>query len=172
MTPRSPHEAHRTATPLELFFDLVFVVAIAQAAAELHHAVSEAHAVQGLMGYLMVFFAIWWAWMNFTWSSLLRLCGSSRCWRRAGRDRRRGSSPRAGHLGCRGCRSGHSGRRLSPQPVGPARPPRVSPDEGVWSPVAAGLVLLTPLTGFAVPLTGAILASLVAIKLAMRSVRL
>jgi len=67
MNPRSPHEAHRSATPLELFFDLVFVVAIAQAAAELHHAVSEAHAAQGLMGYLMVFFAIWWAWMNFTW---------------------------------------------------------------------------------------------------------
>ena len=41
-----------------------------------------------------------------------------------------------------------------------------------FGPVAAGLVLLTPLTGFAVPLTGAILASLVAIKLAMRSVRL
>ena len=33
MTARSPHEAHRAATPLELFFDLVFVVAIAKAAA-------------------------------------------------------------------------------------------------------------------------------------------
>ena len=55
------------ATPLELFFDLVFVVAIAQAAAGLHHAVAELHAVDGLIGYLMVFFAIWWAWMVFTW---------------------------------------------------------------------------------------------------------
>ena len=57
MVARSPHEAHRTATPLELLFDLVFVVAIAQAANGLHHAIAEAHAFQGLVGYLMVFFA-------------------------------------------------------------------------------------------------------------------
>jgi low temperature requirement protein LtrA len=67
MSARSPHEARRAATPLELFFDLVFVVAIAQAANGLHHAVTEAHPVEGLIGYLMVFFAIWWAWMGFTW---------------------------------------------------------------------------------------------------------
>jgi low temperature requirement protein LtrA len=67
MTARSPHEVHRAATPLELFFDLVFVVAIAQAASSLHHAVSGADVAHGLIGYLMVFFAIWWAWMNFTW---------------------------------------------------------------------------------------------------------
>jgi low temperature requirement protein LtrA len=67
MIARSPHEAHRSATPLELLFDLVFVVAVAQAASGLHHSVSEAHAIEGLIGYLMVFFAIWWAWMNFTW---------------------------------------------------------------------------------------------------------
>jgi low temperature requirement protein LtrA len=67
MTARSPHETHRVATPLELFFDLVFVVAIAQAAEGLHHAIAEGHALEGLIGYLMVFFAIWWAWMNFTW---------------------------------------------------------------------------------------------------------
>ena len=46
----SPHEPHRAATPLELFFDLVFVVAIAQAASGLHHAVAEAHALEGLSG--------------------------------------------------------------------------------------------------------------------------
>ena len=67
MGARSPHEAHRTATPLELFFDLVFVVAIAQAASGLHHAIAELHPIEGLFGYLMVFFAIWWAWMAFTW---------------------------------------------------------------------------------------------------------
>jgi low temperature requirement protein LtrA len=67
MTARSPHEPHRTTTPLELLFDLVFVVAIAQAANGLHHAIVEAHALEGLIGYLLVFFAIWWAWMNFTW---------------------------------------------------------------------------------------------------------
>ncbi len=67
MVPRSPLEAHRAATPLELFFDLVFVVAIAEAASGLHHALAEGHTVEGVLGYLMVFAAIWWAWMNFTW---------------------------------------------------------------------------------------------------------
>jgi low temperature requirement protein LtrA len=67
MRARSPHEPHRVATPLELLFDLVFVVAIAEAASGLHHAISEHHTVDGLIGYGMVFFAIWWAWMNFTW---------------------------------------------------------------------------------------------------------
>ncbi|WP_155347832.1 low temperature requirement protein A [Acrocarpospora pleiomorpha] len=60
-------EGHRAATPLELLFDLCFVVGVAQAAASLHHALAEGHAGAGLIGYLMVFFAIWWAWMNFTW---------------------------------------------------------------------------------------------------------
>jgi low temperature requirement protein LtrA len=54
------------ATPLELFFDLVFVVAIASAAAELHHGLSADHP-EAVVGYLLVFFAIWWAWMNYTW---------------------------------------------------------------------------------------------------------
>jgi low temperature requirement protein LtrA len=67
MAARSAHESHRVATPLELFFDLVFVVAIARAAAGLHHAIAEEHLAHGLVGYAMVFFAIWWAWMNFTW---------------------------------------------------------------------------------------------------------
>lgn len=67
MPARSPHESHRVATPLELFFDLVFVVAIAQAANGLHHAVTELHPFEGLLGYLLVFFALWWAWMAFTW---------------------------------------------------------------------------------------------------------
>jgi low temperature requirement protein LtrA len=67
MQPRDPHEAHRTATPLELFFDLAYVVAIAQAGIGLHHAEAEGHFFLGITRYLMVFFAIWWAWMNFTW---------------------------------------------------------------------------------------------------------
>ncbi|HEX5109660.1 MAG TPA: low temperature requirement protein A [Vicinamibacterales bacterium] len=67
MRARSPHEPHRTATPLELLFDLVFVVAISEAAQGLHHALGSGHVTDGLLGYLTVFFAIWWAWMNFTW---------------------------------------------------------------------------------------------------------
>ncbi|WP_351233636.1 low temperature requirement protein A [Streptomyces sp. NPDC002133] len=67
MRARSRDEAHRTATPLELLFDLCFVVAVSQAGAQLVHAVAEGHAGDGLRSYAMVFFAIWWAWMNFTW---------------------------------------------------------------------------------------------------------
>ncbi|WP_344885506.1 low temperature requirement protein A [Allokutzneria multivorans] len=67
MTARGADEAHRAATPLELLFDLCFVVAVAQAAAGLHHAIAAHHVGQGVLGFAMVFFAIWWAWMNFTW---------------------------------------------------------------------------------------------------------
>lgn len=67
MVGRSTDEEHRAATPLELFFDLVFVVAIAQAAAGLHHAIAANHASEGLLQYTLIFFAIWWAWMSFTW---------------------------------------------------------------------------------------------------------
>ncbi|MFI6639364.1 low temperature requirement protein A [Streptomyces sp. NPDC050504] len=67
MAPRSRTEAHRAATPLELFFDLCFVVAVAQAGARLVHDVAEGHFGHGLAAYLAVFAAVWWAWMNFTW---------------------------------------------------------------------------------------------------------
>ncbi|GAA2551007.1 low temperature requirement protein A [Winogradskya consettensis] len=67
MRARDTTENHRVATPLELFFDLCFVVAVAQAATPLHHAIAEGHIWHGVEGYLQVFFAVWWAWMNFTW---------------------------------------------------------------------------------------------------------
>lgn len=67
MRPRDPKQPHRAASPLELFFDLVFVVAVSLASAQLHHFESEGHYAAGAGAYLMVFFAIWWAWMNFTW---------------------------------------------------------------------------------------------------------
>ncbi|WP_330326012.1 low temperature requirement protein A [Streptomyces pseudovenezuelae] len=67
LTARGRDEAHRVASPLELLFDLCFVVAIAQAGVALVHAVAEGHAGEGILNYAMVFFAIWWAWMNFTW---------------------------------------------------------------------------------------------------------
>jgi low temperature requirement protein LtrA len=67
MVARPTDEVHRSATVLELFFDLCFVVAVAQAASALHHQIAEDHVGDGVVGYAMVFFAIWWAWMNFTW---------------------------------------------------------------------------------------------------------
>ncbi|MEU5973852.1 low temperature requirement protein A [Streptomyces sp. NPDC047315] len=67
MLPRRADEEHRAATPLELFFDLCFVVAVAQAGVQLVHAVAEGHPGEGVTGYAFVFFGVWWAWMNFTW---------------------------------------------------------------------------------------------------------
>ena len=67
MTARNMDQAHRAATPLELLFDLVTVIAIASAAAGLHHAISAGHAVDGIVRFAMAFFGIWWAWMNYTW---------------------------------------------------------------------------------------------------------
>jgi low temperature requirement protein LtrA len=66
MRPRDPEEEGRAATTLELFFDLVFVIAVATAARSLHHELAEGH-WDGIVSYLMVFFAVWWAWMNYTW---------------------------------------------------------------------------------------------------------
>jgi low temperature requirement protein LtrA len=67
MGARDSTEEHRAATPLELLFDLCFVVAVSRAASLLHHAVSHGDAGSAVVSYVLVFFAIWWAWMNFTW---------------------------------------------------------------------------------------------------------
>ncbi|WP_349310864.1 low temperature requirement protein A [Microbacterium sp. MM2322] len=67
MTPRDPHEPGRVASSLELFFDLVFVVAVSISAVELHYALTDGYIVSGVLSYAAVFFSIWWAWMNFTW---------------------------------------------------------------------------------------------------------
>lgn len=67
LRPRDPAESHRAASPLELLTDLCFVVAIAQAASQLHHHISDHHELPGLIGFLMAFFAIFLTWLNFTW---------------------------------------------------------------------------------------------------------
>jgi low temperature requirement protein LtrA len=67
MTPRDRAEPNRGASPLELLFDLVFVIAVSQAAGGLHELISEGRPGEGVLAYLMLFFAVWWAWMNFTW---------------------------------------------------------------------------------------------------------
>ena len=64
---RDIHERHRVSTPLELLFDLVFVVAIALATGGLHHGLAEHHLVDAARHFGLAFFAIWWAWMNYTW---------------------------------------------------------------------------------------------------------
>jgi len=67
MSGRDPDEDHRASTPLELLFDLCFVVAVSQAATSLGHDLVDGHVGHGLFGFAASFFAIWWAWMNFTW---------------------------------------------------------------------------------------------------------
>ena len=67
MSGRSEDESHRTATPLELFFDLSFVLAISASSAELAHALAADHLVTGLVGFAFTMFSIVWAWINFTW---------------------------------------------------------------------------------------------------------
>jgi low temperature requirement protein LtrA len=67
MRARDREEKHRASSPLELLFDLTFVVAISSLAAQLAEKVLHGEAASNTGPYLMVFFAIWWAWMNFTW---------------------------------------------------------------------------------------------------------
>ena len=45
----------------------MIVVAVAQAASGLHEALLEGHFHAGVLTYSMVFFGVWWAWVNFTW---------------------------------------------------------------------------------------------------------
>ncbi len=67
MAGRDPEDEHRTATPLELFFDLVYVVAVALAAERLHHALADGIVGASIFRYSVLFFALWWGWVNFTW---------------------------------------------------------------------------------------------------------
>ena len=67
MAGRDPHEQHRVATPLELLFDLTFVIAFGVAASELSHMLAAGHVGVGLIAFLFATFATCWAWINFTW---------------------------------------------------------------------------------------------------------
>ena len=64
---RDPHEEHRAATPLELLFDLTFVVAFGIAGNETAHALAEGHVTAAVLGFTFATFAISWAWINFSW---------------------------------------------------------------------------------------------------------
>lgn len=64
---RDPHERGRVATPLELLFDLTFVVAFSYAGNQMAHQVAAGHAWPGIIGFCFAMFGICWAWINFTW---------------------------------------------------------------------------------------------------------
>ena len=67
MRGRDRHETHRVATPLELLFDLTFVISFGVAASQLAHALAEGHYAVALLGFGLAGFGICWAWTNFTW---------------------------------------------------------------------------------------------------------
>jgi low temperature requirement protein LtrA len=55
------------ATPLELLFDLTFVVAFGIAASEFSHMLAQNHVGAGLLAFSFATFAVCWAWINFSW---------------------------------------------------------------------------------------------------------
>lgn len=59
------HEGHeeRRVTWLELFYDLMFVVVIA----ELSHYLAEHPTPEGLLGFILMFVPTWWLWIGGTW---------------------------------------------------------------------------------------------------------
>ncbi|WP_240034772.1 low temperature requirement protein A [Glaciihabitans arcticus] len=67
MTGRDPHESHRAASPLELLFDLSFVIAIGAASGQFAHAIAAGHIAAALLGFAFAMYAICWAWINFSW---------------------------------------------------------------------------------------------------------
>jgi low temperature requirement protein LtrA len=66
-TGRDPHERHRTATPLELLYDLTIVVAFGIASDELAHFIADDHVWSGIGGFAFATFAVSWAWLNYSW---------------------------------------------------------------------------------------------------------
>lgn len=67
MTGRDPNENHRSATALELLYDLVFVAAFGIASDQLAHMMADGHVWEGIGGFGFAMFAICWAWINFSW---------------------------------------------------------------------------------------------------------
>lgn len=67
MRGRDPHQSHRVASPLELLFDLAFVVAFGVAGAAFAHMAAEGHLAPAFGGFAFSMFAVCWAWINFAW---------------------------------------------------------------------------------------------------------
>lgn len=67
MVGRDPSESHRPATPLELLFDLTFVVAFSQAGTQAAHLLELGHFGSAIIAFSLAVFAICWAWINYTW---------------------------------------------------------------------------------------------------------
>jgi low temperature requirement protein LtrA len=58
---RTGEDGERPTTWLEMFFDLVFVVAVDQVARRLHAELS----IQSILGFMVLYGAVWWAWVGY-----------------------------------------------------------------------------------------------------------
>src|SRR5918993_800512 len=67
MTGRDPEERHRSSTPLELLFDLTFVVAFSQISSQAAHYLEEGDVGTAIGGFALSTFAVSWAWINYSW---------------------------------------------------------------------------------------------------------
>jgi low temperature requirement protein LtrA len=67
MVGRDPDEDGRASTPLELLFDLTFVIAFGAASDQLALALAHGYVSEGTLAFCLATFAVSWAWINFTW---------------------------------------------------------------------------------------------------------
>ncbi|MFE2021556.1 low temperature requirement protein A [Streptomyces sp. NPDC059499] len=67
MTGRDPEELARSSSPLELLFDLTFVVAVGTAASHFAEMAAEGHPGQAVTAFVLAMFAISVAWISFSW---------------------------------------------------------------------------------------------------------
>ncbi len=54
-------------SPLELFFDLVFVFALTQVTAYMAHEIDAGHGLEGLVRGVLVMMLLWWTWVGWSW---------------------------------------------------------------------------------------------------------
>ena len=75
--PRSsvrPHERDEfedvDVSPLELFFDLVFVFALTQVTAFMSHEIDVGHTLEGVLRGVLILMLLWWAWTGYAWLAM------------------------------------------------------------------------------------------------------
>ncbi|MFG1647394.1 low temperature requirement protein A [Amycolatopsis sp. NPDC049252] len=67
MPARDAGDTSRSTAPLELLYDLTYVIAFAGAAEQLAHHLVAGAPLPAIGAYLFAIFAVTWAWLNFTW---------------------------------------------------------------------------------------------------------
>ncbi|MFJ5738468.1 low temperature requirement protein A [Streptomyces microflavus] len=67
MTGRDPEEHGRVSSPLELLFDLTFVVAVGTASTQFAELLAEGHGAHAVTAFVMAMFATSVAWISFSW---------------------------------------------------------------------------------------------------------